>query len=232
MTGRRARGGTGTTPSGRPATRAPAIEDLRLGPLSDGDPTGLARGADLEAVEFADLTLTRLDLSGALVATSRFTRLTVEETELVDARLSEVELGQVALTVVRADGTRWREVSVSGRLGAVEAPGAQWWSVHFLGCKLGFVNLRDAELLDVAFTDCIIDELDISGATVRRTALPGTRVTSLRARESSLQDVDLRGATLASVDGITSLRGATVSPDQVTLLAPLLAEGLGLRVEE
>ena len=62
-------------------------------------------------------------------------------------------------------------------------------------------------------------------------ALPGTRVDILRVRDSSLTDVDLRGARLASVDGVPGLRGATVTPRQLEALAPLLAQGLGLHVE-
>ena len=48
---------------------------------------------------------------------------------------------------------------------------------------------------------------------------------------SRLTDVDLRGADLDTVRGIASLKGATVSFEQLMTLAPALAEELGLRVE-
>ncbi|GAA4754792.1 hypothetical protein GCM10023350_45280 [Nocardioides endophyticus] len=53
-------------------------------------------------------------------------------------------------------------MQVTGRLGSVEAHEAQWRSVHFVGCKLSFVDLRGAELIDVAFTDCITHELGLN----------------------------------------------------------------------
>jgi hypothetical protein len=47
-----------------------------------------------------------------------------------------------------------------------------------------------------------------------------------------LTDVDLRGASLESLDGVTDLGGATVSREQLTLLAPLWAQQIGLTVED
>jgi uncharacterized protein YjbI with pentapeptide repeats len=211
--------------------RPPAVPDLRLGHLADLDPDELHAGADVESVACTGLARTRLDLGDALLTGSRFSGLSAEETVLAGARLTEVDLDEVGLTVVRAAGSRWREVRLSGRVGVLDAPGAQWWSVHLSGCRLGYLDLRDAELVDVLLTDCVVDELVLSGAVARRVALTGTRVGILRTEASSLTDVDLRGAALRAVDGVPGLRGATISAAQLEVLAPLLAEGLGLRVE-
>lgn len=191
-------------------TAAPRIDALPAD-LDDGDPAELTQNADLETVRFAGLSVTELDLRSA--------------------RLREVELDQVNLPVVRAARSQWRDVRVSGRLGSVEAYEAQWRSVHFVGCKLSFVNLRGAELLDVAFTGCVVEELDLLDARARRVRLEDSRVGHLSLREGELRDVDLRGAELESIDGVRHLRGVTVSPGQLTLMAPLLAEALGILVE-
>lgn len=212
-------------------TRAPQIESLRFGPLAEGDVAELTADADLDSVRYADLTLTRLVLTDALVESAQLVGVTAEETDLTGARLSEVELERVLLPVVHATRSQWRDVKISGRLGSIEAYDAQWRSVHFVGCKLSYVNLRGAELVDVAFTDCTIEELDLVNARLRRVALPGTRVEHLNVQHSELRDVDLRGAQLSAIDGIMDLRGAVVSPEQLTLLAPLLADALGMTVE-
>jgi uncharacterized protein YjbI with pentapeptide repeats len=103
--------------------------------------------------------------------------------------------------------------------------------VHLVGCKLSFVNLRGAELVDVDLTDCIVEELDLVNVVARRVRLSGTRVGQLNVQHGELHDVDLRGATFESIDGLLSLRGSTISPEQLTLLAPLLADQVGLTVE-
>lgn len=218
------------TADGR-ACKAPQIEALRLSGLAAGDPADLTRNADLESVHYTDLILAELVLAGAKLDGVHFVGLVADETDLKGARLSEVHLEQANLPVVRAARSQWRDVQVTGRLGSVEAYEAQWRSVHFVGCKLSFVNLRGAELLDVAFTDCIIDELDLVGAAATRVRLSQTRVNHLNVRQARLRDVDLRGATLEVIEGLTDLRGATISPLQLTLLAPLLADELGLNVE-
>lgn len=211
--------------------QAPQIDPIRLGSLAEGDLLDLTRDADLESVRYADLRVARLDLAGALVSTSRFEDVSADDTDLKGARLHEVELERVNLPVVGAARGQWRDVKVNGRLGSLEAYEAQWKSVHFVGCKLSFINLRGADLMDVAFTDCVIDELDLISASARRVRFENTRVGSLNVRQAKLQDVDLRGATLASIDGLTDLRGATISHDQLVMLAPLLAASLGLTVE-
>lgn len=210
---------------------APQIDPIKLGSLTEGDLLDLTHDADLESVRYADLRVARLDLAGALVSMSRFEDVSADETGLKGARLHEVELERVNLPVVRAARSQWRDVKVNGRIGSLEAYEAQWKSVHFVGCKLSFVNLRGAELMDIAFTDCTIDELDLISATARRVRFENTRVGSLNVRQAKLQDVDLRGATLGSIDGLTDLRGATVSHDQLVMIAPLLAASIGLNVE-
>jgi uncharacterized protein YjbI with pentapeptide repeats len=212
--------------------RSPQIAPLRLGALSDGDPADLTSNADLESVRYTDVTTSELDLSGAKLDGVHFAGLVADETDLKGARLSEVHVDQANLPVVRAARSQWRDVQVTGRLGSLEAYEAQWRSVHFVGCKLSFVNLRGAELLDVAFTDCVIDELDLGGAATNRVRLSSTRVNHLNVRQAKLRDLDLRGATLEVIEGLTDLRGATISPLQLTLLAPLFADELGLNVED
>jgi uncharacterized protein YjbI with pentapeptide repeats len=212
-------------------TKAPRIDAWRFVPLAEGDTAELTADADLGSVRYADLTLPRLDLADALVESAQFAGLTADETDLTGARLSEVELERILLPVVHATRSQWRDVHVTGRLGSIEAYDAQWRSVHFVGCKLSYLNLRGAELVDVAFTDCTIEELDLVNGRLRRVAFPGTRVEHLNVQHSELRDVDLRGAQLSAIDGIMDLRGAVISPEQLTLLAPVLADALGLTVE-
>ena len=219
-------------PSARPATARPQIPTLHLGDLDDGDVSELRRNADLEGVRFTDVVLPELTMPGAVANLVRFTGLSAQEADLTGSRFIEVDLDQVHLPVLKAARTQWRDVRVNGRIGGLEAYEAQWRSVHFVGCKLDYVNLRGAELLDVAFTDCVVGELDLLDARVRRMAVDGTRITHLNARRARLTDVDLRGGQLEGLDGLMDLGGATVSRHQLTLLAPLLAEQVGIKVED
>lgn len=211
--------------------RGPQLDRLHLHGLEEGDPDELGRDADLDGVRYADLVVPLLDLQGARVASTQWAGLTAAEADLRGARFHEVELDRVNVPVMRAARSQWRDVVVSGRLGSVEAYEAQWRSVQVVGCKISYLNLRGAEVTDLAFTDCVIEELDLLEVVARRVRLSGTRIGQLNVQHADLRDVDMRGATFDAVDGVLGLRGATVSPDQLSLLAPLLAAGLGLDVE-
>ena len=76
----------------------------------------------------------------------------------------------------------------------------------------------------------MIETLDLQGARVERMAIVGGRVTELLLAQSTLVDVDLRGASLEAVVPATALAGATISLAQALDLATGLAAGLGIDV--
>ncbi|GAA5154608.1 pentapeptide repeat-containing protein [Nocardioides marinquilinus] len=211
---------------------APAVDEPVLGDLADGDPAELTRDADLYAVRYAghERPDDDVELASARLDTVAVEALRAETLDLRGARLGDVVLGRLDVTTLRAARGRWRGVRVSGRLGVLEAYESELQSVRLVGCRLGYVNLRSAELTDVVLTDCVVDELDLGSAVLRRVALERTRVAGLDVQHAELHDVDLRGAELSTVAGLEGLRGATVSEQQLTLLAPLLAAAIGLHV--
>lgn len=216
-----------------PRTAPPSLDPVVLDGLAPGDAYDLEPGADLEGFDIADLRLDAANLEGASVYGSRLAGLCADAADLRHATLGEVVLERLDVPVVQGVRGRWRDVELrDARLGSAELYESTWDRVHVVGCKLGFVNLRGAELRDVLFTDCTIDELDLVQARAARVAFAGTRVRRIDVQASTLQDVDLRGADLDEVAGVRSLAGTTVTPDQLARLAPLLADGLGITVDD
>ena len=103
--------------------------------------------------------------------------------------------------------------------------------MKFERAKLGYLNLRRAKIKDVEFRDVHIDELDAGGANLERITFIDCTIDTLVLNGAKLKDVDLRGARLRSLSGLSSLKGATVSFEQLMDLAPILANELGLRVQ-
>jgi uncharacterized protein YjbI with pentapeptide repeats len=196
-------------PSGTP--QVPNLPDLELDLFSAGSRYALDAEVDLERLTFDQLQAGELDLPGA--------------------RLDQVSLSGIHVAAMAAGRTDWHEVEISGRIGSLDGLDARWRTVHFTGCKLDYVNLRGAELLDLTFTDCTIGELDLLQANLRRVRFVSTEIDTLGVRQARLRDVDLRGATMHHIDGLLELGGATISEEQASGMAQHFARELGIRVE-
>jgi uncharacterized protein YjbI with pentapeptide repeats len=218
-------------PADKAAVPAPSLDPIVLPALSGGDGDDLEPSASLDALAFDGLSADAVALGGARIESCRFTGLRAAEIDLRGTTITETVLEHLDVPIVRASRTRWRDVRIEGgRLGSAELYDAEWQSVHFLGCKLSFVNLRGSRMRDVQFTDCVIEELDLGAAEAVRLALPGTRIQRLDVSRAILQHVDLRGCAFDELTGAGSLRGAAIDPGQLMLLAPLLANELGVTV--
>ena len=221
--------GSSTAASPRP----PVLTAPDLSRLRDGAADELAAG---EMVE--DLWLAEADLSGAgLCAISllscRFSEVFADDTDLTAARLVDCRLERLSSTYLHSPRSTWRTVELIGsRIGAWEIYDADLESVLIEDCRLGFANLAGTALRDILIRGTRFDELDLSGIEAERVRFEDCRVGTLRLRGGSLSDVDLRGLEMRVVSGIGSLAGATISSEQLTELAPLLAQHLELRVED
>lgn len=88
------------------------------------------------------------------------------------------------------------------------------------------------KLAEVSFTDCLLRDVDFSGASLRRASFAGSRLTGVDISRARLDRVDLRGAELGLVVGADSLRGAIITSGQLAAIAPVLADSLGIVVDD
>ncbi len=174
----------------------------------------------------ARLDWTRVTLRGCLVELADVAELTAERARVIDSTLREPDV-----THLRAGDSTWRSVEVQrGRIGAWDLPGSVLDSMLVVGAQLGYVNLRDATMNDVALQDCRIGTLDLVGASAGRVRLPGCIVEELVVTRAQLDRVDLRGARLGRIEGVEHLAGAVISADQLLDVAVDLARAAGITV--
>ena len=206
---------------------------MRLPPLEPYDGGGLEPDGDYDGLEFREADLAGQDGAGARFMDCALTNCALDETSLHHARLLDS-----VLTGIRGVGTdlaesTLRDVELSDpRLGGVQLHGAVLERVRIRGGKIDYLNLRKAKLKDVVFESCVLVEPDFAGAWLERVEFVDTTLKSADFTTSALKDVDLRGAaTLEIARGVDRLSGAVISPSQLLDLAPILAAGLGIRVE-
>ena len=70
----------------------------------------------------------------------------------------------------------------------------------------------------------------LGGVTGTRVALKNCTIGTLDVTGAKFKDVDLRSSEFRGLDGLSGLAGVVVDDYQLSLLAPLLAGHLGIRV--
>jgi len=213
--------------------KPPVLAAPGLGRLRDGAADELAAGGMVEDLQLAEADLSGSDLSAISLLSCRFSEVFANDTDLAAARLVDCRLERLSATYLHSPRSTWRTVElVDSRIGAWELYDADVESVLVEDCRLGFANLAGTAVRDLLIRGTRIDELDLSGIEAQRVRFEDCRVGTLRLHGGSLSDVDLRGLEMTVINGVGSLTGATVSSGQLTELAPLLAQHLGLRVED
>ena len=211
-----------------PALTAPDLSRLR-----DGEADELAAGEMVEDLELVEADLSGGDLSALTLLNCRFSEVFANDTDLAAARLVDCRLERLSATYLHSPRSTWRTVElIDSRIGAWELYDADVESLLIEDCRLGFTNLAGTTVRDLLIRATRIDELDLSGIDAQRVHFEDCRVGTLRLHGGSLRDVDLRGLEMRTVSGVGSLAGVTVSSGQLSELAPLLAQHLGLRVTD
>ncbi len=211
--------------------KPPKLVSPRLGSLDTVDPAELASGEMRSDERYVDADFGVLDLGSTSFVGCSFERVRLTDPTLRGAQFADCTFADLDAPVLSAPRSSWRSTTVtSSRIGSGEAYESTWRSVLIEGSKINYLNVRSAEWRDVVLRDCVIDELDLSYARVNRLAVQRCRIGTLDVSHANLVDVDLRGASLATVNGLGGLAGAWINQTQLLELAPLLAGHLGIGI--
>jgi uncharacterized protein YjbI with pentapeptide repeats len=194
---------------------------------------------DLDAeLDYDSVLFERAEFTDPRGSNARFLDCAFRQVSISDGRLPRASLRAVWLRDVRLTGTfvaesSWQDVTVIGSsLAGVQVFGAVLRRVVFSGCKLDSVNFRASRLIDVTFDRCVLRDVDFGGATLTGCSFPGAELTRVDLSKVTMERTDLRGASLGLVIDSDSLRGAIISPGQLAIVAPVLAETLGIVVDD
>jgi uncharacterized protein YjbI with pentapeptide repeats len=209
------------------------LADLPFAAMLEPHDGALSLGDSCDTAHFDHLTVTGADASTSRFLECAFTHVTFDGGYLRRARFTDVWLRDVRMTATSLAESSWiGSVITQSALSGVEAYGAYMRNVVLRGCKLDSVSFRGATLTDVAFENCVLRDVDFTEAALTRTSFDGCTLAAANLTKVRLDAVDLRGAELGLIVDPPALRGAIVTPAQLVLLAPLLADSLGIKVEE
>jgi uncharacterized protein YjbI with pentapeptide repeats len=177
---------------------------------------------DADRLDFDDdRELVGARIVGARHAGEAFPRSRLVDVELVRCDLAGCDFSEAVLHRVRFSDCRGI---------GIELGGATWRSVTVVDCRLDDANFRTAQLAQVRFDASVCTRADFGGARLDDVRFPACDLAGADFSNVRCADVDLRGARLDGLQGIGSLRGATIGIDQLFGLAPGLAAATGVSV--
>jgi uncharacterized protein YjbI with pentapeptide repeats len=194
----------------------------------------LAADQDYDTVHFARREFTAATASHSHFTECAFTSVTFNEGRFRRSRFNDVWMDTLRLVGTDLAETDWLDSTVrSSMLAGVTAFSSQLRRVVFQGCKFNAVNFRASEFTDVTFQDCVLQEVDLNNAKLTKVAFPGTTLDQVHMDKATLAKVDFRGASeLNLASGYDALHRAVINTGQLTQLAPILAEWLGITVKD
>lgn len=192
----------------------------------------LAPDEEYERVTFADSDFDTPAAGNCHFLECTFNHSTFGKNRMRKCRFTDSDLQDTRFVATDLAETGWQDTTLTGcALAGVEAYSATLRRVTFRDCKLDSVNFRESTFRDVTFENCLMRDVDFGSARLNRVAFPGC-VLGADFSKATLAQVDLRGAELRITAGYDSLRGATIGNVQLIGLAPMLAQHLGLTVED
>ncbi len=214
-------------------TKLPELADLPYAHALVPHEGAFSSAGDFDTVLFEE---TEFDAPDA--PNSRFLECAFRQVSITGGRMQRSGLRYVWARDLRLTGTTlaessWLEVTLIGSvLAGVQVFGSELRSVIFSGCKLDSVNFRASKLTRVTFENCVLRDVDFAGATLTGCSFPGSQLTRADFSKVTMEQTDLRGAELGLIIDTGSLRGATISSGQLAVVAPVLAEALGIIVDD
>jgi uncharacterized protein YjbI with pentapeptide repeats len=118
------------------------------------------------------------------------------------------------------------------RLTGLSLAEARIQEVSFKACKLDYANFRHSDIERVSFEDCLLTGVDFQGASIKATVFSRCQLVEADFSTADLSLVDLRGSELGFAGSVLGLRGAIIDPLQLMELSPMLAQELGITIED
>jgi uncharacterized protein YjbI with pentapeptide repeats len=193
---------------------------------------------DLDGSDFDTVLFEQAEFDGPRAANTRFLECAFRRVSISDGKLQRSSLRDVWARDLRLTGTslaesHWHEViMLSSALAGVQVFGAELRDVVFSGCKLDSVNFRASRLTKVVFHNCVLRDVDFAGARLTRCAFPGSELVRADLSKVTMDQTDFRTAELGLIIDADSLRGAIISSGQLAHVAPVLAQTLGIEIND
>lgn len=216
-------------PGSKPAKNAPAlarvpdsVDHFNVDELVDNDEwSGVLLTADFTGQSADDF-----ELHESIARGGRWSGVTLTRFRATDAVFEDCDLSGLVVH----EGVFRRVIFTRCRMTGAVLAGASLHDVRITECTLDDANLRMLEAERVEIVDSNLAGADLYASKLTHARVEGCDLRGVEFSKLTADDVDLRGSRLEDIRGADSLRGVTISADQVVPLARSLAAALEITV--
>jgi len=177
-------------------------------------------GRTIVAPEAEVIEFTNCALRSCRIITSPETEVRVRQTSFASCDLSQVLFKTVQ--VARFQACKMTGIQIVGELSDTELIDSQLQMASLVMSTIGRVSFANCELIDV----------DLMESKLADVSFAGSRLAEVSMHHATFERVDLRDAKIESLSNVSSLAGCVIANHQLFELAPLLANIVGLSVED
>jgi uncharacterized protein YjbI with pentapeptide repeats len=180
--------------------------------------------------------------------TADFSGQGAEDAEIAGCRVTRSQFVNSTLLRARVSDTVFERCDLSAAvftnalLVRVEFDDCRLSGADFSGLKMSDVRFRDCPIVDgtfrlssgdrVRFEHCDLSNADLYGAQIRGGCFFDSDLTGADLSQASLAQARMHGSTLGNLRGVAALRGTTIDPSQVGVVAQQLLPVLDITVDD
>ena len=197
------------------------------------NPSALFEDEDsIEGVDVRDSFVMTDQLQKTSISESLLSKIDFSQVNAHRFDISDCALKNCNFTASKFPDSSWHRVSIEGtRCSGLQVTNGTMKHVTFTNSKLEIVNFRFSRFENVRFEDCVLDDVDFYEARLKNIEFVNCTINKMTFANASIVNVDISKSTVDTVIGIRSLRGVTISYDQLMQFAPGFASEAGIKIK-
>lgn len=173
-------------------------------------------------------TASLVELSGCHIEAAQLVGTRLASSRIVDSVLVGCDLSGLVFEDSACTRVEFRDCRLSG----LQAASCRFADVGFLRCRLDGANFRVTAWERAEFQDCELADADFYGATLPASRFIRCDLTRVQLSKCVLTGATLQWSNLSALQGGESLRGVTISGDQVVPAALALFGAMAMTVDD
>lgn len=181
----------------------------------------------IDSANLSGLTLKNTKISESIISKTNLTNIFAERFETINCNFKNCDL-----TTGQFPSSNWHMISIdSARLCGTQIQNSTIKNVLIKNSKLEIVNFRFSTLENIIFEDCNISDVDFYNAKLKNIEFINCTINSITFASAKMKNVDLSKSEIMEIIGTNSLKGVTISYEQLMQIAPYLAQEAGIKIK-